>query len=291
MLFYCKNLTNLDLSSFDFINVEKLNDIFSNCGQFNNVDLSFLSNELINYATEFVILFINGNKINEKDDDYLINKLESLKFFQKKGDIIKYKGKIILCNDNKNYIINLIKYNQTNKNLKADCLILEYNSNDIKSFNNMENLWNKYNIINKPNLTYLIGINYETEHKKNIIEANEFCDLNDIKHILISTKKEEDIKNFLNEIITKSKIQEKPKDISVKIMILDGGNYRVGKTSIIKRIIDNEFNESFSPFYSDYSKTIYLKKGYKVDLNLIEGNNIENNKNFIFQQIEESYFI
>ena len=292
MFFYCKNLTNFDLSSFDFTNTEKVSDIFSDCGRFNNVDLSFLSNELINYATEIVILFINGTQTDEKDDDYLIHKLESLKFFQKKGDIIKYKGKIILSNDNKNYIINLIRYNQTNINLKADCLILEYNSNDIKSFNNMKNLWNQYNIINKSVLTYLIGINNEIGYKNNITEAKVFCNLNKIKHILISTKKEEDIKNFLNEILTKSKIQEEPDEFSFKILILDGENNGFGKTSLIKRIIDNEFNESFSPpFRSDYSKTIYLKTGNKVNLNFIEGNNIEKNKELIFQQIEESYFI
>ena len=132
MFYCCKNLINLDLSSFDFRNVKEIEDIFTNCGRFNGADLSFLSDEIINYAFEYVVLFISGIKIKEKED-FLFRKLKSLKLFKEKGDIIKFKGKIILNKENKYYVLNLIKGNNNITDLKADCLILEYDVNDIKT--------------------------------------------------------------------------------------------------------------------------------------------------------------
>ena len=294
MFFYCHSLKNLDLSSFDFTNVENIIDIFINCGRFNNVDLSILNNNMINYATEFVILFINGSQKDEQED-YLIHKLESLKFFQEKGDIIKFKGKIIFYFKNKCYILNLVKFKNQNKDIKPDLLILEYNLNEIESFINIVTIWNKLNETNIPNspiLTYLIGISFETKESQFINEADDFCNLNKNEHILISTKNENVIKYLLNKILTNLKNQEKLEDMNFNIIFLDGKAYGVGKTSIIKRIIDNKFDESsLLNFRSDYSKTIYLKTGNKACLNFIDTNIFKNNKEQLFQHIKESYFI
>ena len=42
--------------------------VFTNCGRFNDLDFSLINNGIINYALEFIILFISGIQINEKKD-------------------------------------------------------------------------------------------------------------------------------------------------------------------------------------------------------------------------------
>ena len=282
MFFNCSNLTNLELSSFDFRNVEKIKDIFTNCGRFNNLNLSLINNGIINYAFEFVILFISGIQINEKKD-YLIHKLKSMKLFKVKGDIINYKDKIIFCTENQYYILNLIIGNDKNINDKADYLILEYDQNDIKSLETIEMIWNKYCTNKITNLCHLIGINFETNKKKIINKANSFCSSNKIEHILISAINEKDINNAIKDIMKNLTIQEKFYYENIKIIFLDGGTNGVGKTSIIKRIINEESN--FPTFQEDCSKTIILKTGNEVTLNFIDTND------YILSEIEESHFI
>ena len=80
--------------------------------------------------------------------------------------------------------------------------------------------------------------------------------------------------------------------IILKWFFLDGEKNGVGKTSIIKRILNNEFEESLSPiFQEECSKTIILKTGYKVTLNFIDTKDFNKNIDFILLEIEESDFI
>ena len=46
-------------------------------------------------------------------------------------------------------------------------------------------------------------------------------------------------------------IQEKFYYENIKIIFLDGGTNGVGKTSIIKRILNDEFEESLSPTFQE----------------------------------------
>ena len=176
--------------------------------------------------------------------------------------------------------------NDKNINDKADYLILEYDQNDIKSLETIEMIWNKYCTNKITNLCHLIGINFETNKKKIINKANSFCSSNKIEHILISAINEKDINNAIKYIMKNLTIQEKFYYENIKIIFLDGGTNGVGKTSIIKRILNDEFEESIFPtFQEDCSKTIILKTGNKVTLNFID------TKFFILSEIEESHFI
>ena len=128
--------------------------------------------------------------------------------------------------------------------------------------------------------------------KKIINKANIFCSSNKIEHILISAKNEKDINNAINDIMKNLGVQEKFYYENIKIIFLDGETNGVGKTSIIKRILNDEFEESLSPtFQKDCSKTIILKTGNEITLKFIDTNDLKKNQEFILSEIEESYFI
>ena len=242
MFYDCKNLNNLDLSSFDNYKTSDMTDMFYGCGQFKELDLSIFSTQIINYTSEFVIEIISEIKPENKKN-YLFNKIKNLKYFEKKGDIIKFGQKIILVKGNKNYILNLIIDNSKNKNNKADFTILEYDSCNEKSFKDIELLLNKDDNINKRQFNYLIGINKKT---KDIISnplTKKYCDINKIKHMQISDEDDNDIKILLNDILVNLNNIEILCEEQYKIIPLS--ETCAGKTCLLYRIIENKYPETF----------------------------------------------
>ena len=304
MFYYCKNIENLNLSNFKTLNVNNTNNMFANCyklknidlSQFNiindidmskmfygcrnliNLDLSSLNTKnfiittnmfynCINYP-EFVIKFISKIK-NKNITDYLFNTIKNLKYFEKNGDIIKLGEKIIVMKDNKNYVLNLINKNFGNK-CNADCTIFEYDIYEENGFKDIESSLKKEININKKTFNYLIGINHKTESKIIKSEVRKFSNINKIKNICVSSEDDNDIKNLLNDILMNlnsnlKKIFEKK---YIKIVLLGLNSEGVGKTSLIKRILNDSFDD-YSPAtvgFNKFEKMIKLKNGKELKL-------------------------
>ena len=93
-------------------------------------------------------------------------------------------------------------------------------------------------------LNYLIGINHKTNSKNSNPETKKFSDINKLKHLYISSKNDTDIKNILKDIfINLNNFLKNCKKKRIKLALLAGSSYGVGKTSLIKRII-NKFGET-----------------------------------------------
>ena len=151
---------------------------------------------------EFNIKFIG--EIKKGENSYLIKLIkDSKKYFnikiksEKSNDIIIYKY------DNHKFKLNLIDTNKNkeNNNCKADCIIMEYDINDIKSFEEIKIIYNeKYKKGNETNLIYLIGIKNNSEEKtKN--EALYFSNMNHLKYFIISNENENHIKAFIKDLL------------------------------------------------------------------------------------------
>ena len=245
----CKSLTNPNLISFMNQKFNEISNIFFNCGIFKDIDFSLFSEDTINYSCEFVIKVISKIKNND-NKNYTINKIKSLKFLNKEGDIIKFKNKIIVMNDNKQYILNFVIDDDN-----ADFTFIEYDINDIESLQGIENNLN----INEINNVNLIGIKFNEDDK---IKNEEIIEnLYGIKHYYISSNNDNDTKSLFNKLlnnIENNKISYKDKNKDrYKIIFFPCSFYLDGKSSIIKRIIDNTFSDSI---YSTVSTDICLKK-------------------------------
>ena len=267
----CKNLTNLNLTFLINKNISDISNIFFNCGIFNYIDFSFFSDYIINYSCEFVFKFISTIK-SKKNENYLMNKIKSLQFLDKMGDFIKIKNKIIIIKDNDQYIINLV-----NDDVKADFIFIEYDINDKKSLQNIHNLLGN----NNNNNIYLIGVNFNNNEDINIEEIMKFLDLYIVNNYFISSKNDNDIKSLLNDLFLHIRnVEIACKDI-YEIIFFPCSSYSVGKTSLIKRINDDTFSNSFKTTIDlDYcSKKIHLKTGKVIKIHFWDfGGGIEINK-------------
>ena len=221
-----------------------MDHMFIGCGQFTSLELSnfSFSTQTINNTSEFVIDFINVKK-TEDIRDYLFDKIRNLKYFEKKGDIIKFGQKLILVKDNRNYILNLININFENKNNKADCTILEYDPNDRNCFKEVELLLNNKDNINKREINYLIGINNTTKNEINDSLVPKISNLYKIKHMLISDKDDNDIKMVLNDILINCLNNIEVLCEGIYNMTLFGDSC-VGKTCLFQSISGNVYNAS-----------------------------------------------
>ena len=314
-IFYeCKNLRNLDLSSFNIENVEDVGYMFYGCEKLMNIDFSFLNNEnvyditdmfrgynnlnfipfrnknftnisteIINYGCEYVFEFKSVIKTKNKEN-YLLNKIKSIKYLENKGDLIRLGNKIILFKDEEYYVINLIKINEGN-DIKTDYLIIEYDINDVNSFKEAEIFCKKINNIYQNKSIYLIGINFND--KKINIPKIQFENLNNINHISISSNNDKDIKTILNNLSLNLKKFEIPCSNTFKVFILAGVPY-VGKTNLIDRIVWNKFESKTMPSTGfDYSsKKIILKSGKEIMLQLWEYDSKEWNRNKVSYNIK-----
>ena len=228
---------------------------------------------------EFNIKFIG--EIKKGENSYLIKLIkDSKKYFnikiksEKSNDIIIYKY------DNHKFKLNLIDINKNkeNNNCKTDCIIMEYDINDIKSFEEIKNLYNqKYKKSNTTNLFYLIGIKNNSEEKAKI-EALYFSNMNHLKYFIISNENENEIKAFIKDLLEnleketiKSKNNKEINSVKDKYKVCFIGSSGIGaKTSLINAIIGEPFNHNtMSTMNSSYAiKKIELENKKAIELEL-----------------------
>ena len=219
----------------------------------NNYKFYFFKNKGFN------IKFIGGN-ISE-NYSYIFEKIKTEKNLKLK---INYKlENIISLTTNKNNTLNLIDINK-DKKLKnkymSNCIILEFNVNDMEKFSYIEKYYYE-NIRHtfEDNLIYLIGVNYNLKDLQKEItyydNIKEFAKSNKIN--LISFNKDYNINKLLNEI-EDNLINKKLKDKYKVVFVGDGA---IGaKTSLINRIVSN----SFSPTSGATSGLSYEIKNFKI---------------------------
>ena len=281
----CKSLTNSNLISIIKPKDEEIPYIFLDCGILKNIDFSFYSEHNNNYSWEYVIKFESKIKTNN-NKNYLINKIKSLEFLNKEGDIIKFKNKIIVTYDNKQYVFNLIIDNKNN-----DFTFIEYDINDIKSLKEIYD-----NLISNDNKNiYLIGISFNDNDNDNenikYSEINKLSDLYNIKQFCISSKNDNDIKNIFNKLmldIGKNELSSKDKDL-YKVIFFPCSLRIVGKTSLMKKIKGNSFSDSICTAFglNWYFKNIHLKSGKEITIQLYDCGGVEIFRDFAFSYLEE----
>ena len=289
MFYGCTNLSDIDLSTFNCNYVKNFDKMFYKCKNFIYSNLSiFYTEDYNNYRKEYYIEFIDK-------DNYLINKIKEIKLYNENGFIMSRGNKLFIKkkkkankNISQNLILNLVDANNKikNKSNNEDCIILAYDVNNIETFKNIEILWNKIKTKkNDNNLIYLIGINFETKDKIILPEPKIFSNLNKINHIIISTKNDNDILTFLNEFINLRKIKYMPK-FSYKVLIL--GHYITGKTALLKRIVDNKFDDfSTGTIGIDFGKkVIKLENGLEISLRIWDTSGTEMSRSFIKNYIK-----
>ena len=160
MFYGCENLADLDISSFNCDLVKNMDKMFYGCKNFIYKNLSLLSDkDYNNYRNEYFIEFIDKN-------NYLINKIKAIKLYDENGFIISKENKLFIMRKKKNnlqisqsLILNLIDANNKieKKNYNEDCIILEYDVNNMKSFKDIEIFWNSNKANKNENiLIYLI---------------------------------------------------------------------------------------------------------------------------------------
>ena len=154
---------------------------------------------------------------------------------------------------------------------------MEYNINDIRSFEDIKIVWNEKLKENKEaNLFYLIGIKIDSEEKtKN--EAINFSLKNNLKYFSISHKNENDIKVFIKDLLQNLKKNSEinnnkdSKCIKGKYKVCFLGSCGAGaKTCLINAIIGKDFdrntNSTLSPSY--VIKTVKLDNNREIELEL-----------------------
>ena len=233
----------------------------------NNYKFYFFKNKGFN------IKFIGGNI--PEDFSYIFEKIKNNKKILKSK--INYKLKnIISLTTNKNNTLNLIDINK-DKKLKnkymANCIILEFNVNDMENFSYIEKYYYE-NIRHtfEDNLIYLIGVNYNLKDLQKEItyydNIKEFAKSNKIN--LISFNKDYNINKLLNEIEDNlmEEINEKLKDKYKVVFVGDGA---IGaKTSLINRIVSNSFSRTLfaTSGLSFAIKNFKIKNGKEIKLEM-----------------------
>ena len=242
----------------------------------------------------FNIKFIGGN-ISEHYS-YIFEKIKTEKKLISK---INYKlENIISLTTNKNNILYLIDNNK-DKNLKnkykTHCFILEFNINDMKTFDYIQKYYyEKIKLPNTHNLVYLIGVNNNLKNLKgkNIIDDNsikKFAESNKIN--LISFNKNFNINALLSKLeysIIEAKEQKfkNYEDNIINGTIINKDSYKVvflgcsgtgAKTSLINRIVSNTFADTEPTSGAICSfKTIIRRDGTRINLELWDTSGKEN---------------
>jgi len=234
----------------------------------------------------FNIKFIGGN-ISE-GYSYIFKKIKTEKKLKLK---INYKlENIISLTTNQNNTLYLIDMNKDknleNKN-KTHCIILEFNINDLKTFDYIKKYYyEKIKLSNIHNLVYLIGVNNNLKNikgKKIIYDDNIKIFAESNKMNLISFNKNFNINELLNEL-ENSIIEDKNKKYkNYEYNIINGNikykdSYKVvfvggpgigAKTSLIKNIVSNTFNEISNVINgTNKTKTVITKDGRRINLEL-----------------------
>ena len=269
-------------------------------------------NNITKDICKYYILFIG--KIEFKDNTNLIQRIEEGQYIDKNK---KYIKKIVYEKDNKEFILYLIDSNATfeeseinDKEIEiakivkefyfnADCIIMGYDINNKQSFEEMKTNWNiKIKDKIKTDLIYLLE--NKTDLKDNIEvtenEGKEFADKNNIKYFQIADK-EKDIKNLMYDIkmsiekidYNSVKLDGNPSKSKYKISFI--GDSEVGtKTSLIKRLIYDKFNQDYDQTYGAqyYPKIIKFKNGKEIIMNLWDNPGMEKLRPLVKIIIKES---
>ena len=239
-----------------------------------------INEQVKEYNIKFYGEIIDGKK------SYLIKTIREEKFSNIKIISDKYYTKISLKINEQKYIINLIDINdnyQENNNLKADCLILEYNSTYKQSLDDIKINWYekfKYNI-NEINLIHLIGIkdNLYDKKEETYEEAKKFIQALPINFLTISNKSYNDIKIFFDNICDNLRQELKRKEINEKKKLKKSykitfvGECAIGaKSSLINYILNGiKCDENIiSPVFQNFIRTIRLDNGEKINLELFD---------------------
>ena len=244
-----------------------------------------INNNNFQIKTGFNIQFIG--EVKKGENSYLIKLIkDSKKYFDMKIKSEKTNDIIIFKYNNNIYKLNLIDKNKSEEknNYKIDCFILEYDINDLKSFEEIKILYNeKYKKNNETNMIYLIAVKNNSEEKTKT-EAINFSNKNNLKFVSISDKNENDIKSFINNLLenlerrkiqninnNKNKNDKQATNIKDKYKVCFIGGAGIGaKTSLIKSIIDKDYdlNSMNTCLPSIPKKMIELKNNKTIELEL-----------------------
>ena len=205
------------------------------------------------------------NKKSQSNDEFnikivgeksnLIKLIESYNYLNMK---LKSKNLLILEKNNKKIKLNIKNINKKDKNFKADCVIMEYDINQEKSFEKIKLLWKEKLEGNKEtDLIYLIGIKKDPNEEITKHDAENFSIKNNIRFFIISDKNENDVKTFINDLLNKlekekidsktnsnktTNINNKQDQIEVKVTFV-GSSGAGAKTSLIRVLTGQKFNE------------------------------------------------
>ena len=247
----------------------------------NNYKFYFFKNKGFN------IKFIGGN-ISEHYS-YIFEKIKTEKKLISK---INYKLENIISlttsQNNTLYLIDNNKDINLEKKYKAHCFILEYNINDMKTFDYIQKYYyEKIKLPYKHNLIYLIGVNNNSKkvkgkniiyddnsikifaetNKINLISYNKNFNINELLSKLeygIMVDKDEKYKNYEDNIINGT-IRSKD---SYKVVFV-GSSGTGAKTSLFNRIVNNTFENTESTVGSVFgARTIIRKDGTRINLEL-----------------------
>ena len=174
--------------------------------------------------------------------------------------------------------LNFININKQDKNSKSDCIILEYDINDEKNFEEIKLFCNeKLKENHEVNLIYLIGIKKDSDEEKTKDEAKNFCEDNNLRFFIVSHKKENDLKLFINYLLSKFKKEknnfegnkEKEQNKKVYKICFIGGCGVGAKTSLINVIKGLNFDDNETSTSSPSCKNKRLELiGQEIDLEL-----------------------
>ena len=194
----------------------------------------------------------------------------------------KSNNSIIIEKNNNKIKLNLINVNKKDYNSMKGCIVLEYDINDKKSFDEIKHLWEEH--LKKEDNIYLIGIKKNSEEVKSKLEATNFCQDNSIKFFIISEKDENSASKFINNLLEtlgisnieiKNNLIKKPKKNEYKVCFL--GREGVGaKTSLINAIMGNKFNPNSESTLNASFETKRIKlNNENIYLNLWDTNGHE----------------
>ena len=241
---------------------------------------------------EYNIKFLG--EINYQKKSYLIKRIKQEKYKGTKIISAEHFYKLIFKMKDKTIVFNLIDMNDMKTNsergkYKADCIILEFDNNDNKSFEEIKLEWYdhvKYS--NETDLIYLIGIKNDANKKKEDIKnkIETFSKLYKIKFFPLSDKEndKDGIKYILDELLyifahkkdtnNKDKIIEVDQKNSFKI-VFEGESGIGAKTSLIHKILYPESGLNYEMLYNNDNslncqKIVELKSGRKITLDFFD---------------------
>ena len=193
-------------------------------------------------------------EINKGEKSYLIKLIKETNNLNENIILKTHKDKTVLkINDINLNLIDINISNKKNNSIIADCIIMEYDINDIESFESIKLLY-KENLENneEANIIYLIGIKIGSKEERTIEEAKNFSFQKSLNFLSLSNNNELDIKNLINNIIenlTKErKINSKNKGFPIQYKVCFIGGIATGtKTSLIQAIIGETFDQNKIP--------------------------------------------